>query len=330
MNKIRSDVLDLLRNSSEPSIRYSIAHFVDKKDPKNPELLTLQDEIKNSNTVQALLSNVNMKHAYSKWQGAHWVLSLLAELHYPEGDKNLVPLLEKVYGWLFSKSHLDSIRNIKGKWRRCASQEGNAIWYSLKLGITDEERNNSLVERLLEYQWEDGGWNCDKDPKAVNSSYNESLIPFRAIISYSQHLKATNEPGTEKLQDAISSAREVFLKRKIFLSQSTGEEIKWRDRYSFTNLHFPYYWRYNILFALKVMDEGGFLTDPRCEDALDLLESKELTSGGFPAEIRYYGSLSTQSRSSAVNWGGVKKDKMNEWVSAEAYSILSKADRMNL
>ena len=48
-------------------------------------------------------------HPYSKWHGAHWVLSLLADLGYPEGDNFLIPLREQVYNWLFSEKHEKSI-----------------------------------------------------------------------------------------------------------------------------------------------------------------------------------------------------------------------------
>lgn len=37
---------------------------------------------------------------------------------------------------------------------------------------------------------------------------------------------------------------------------------------------FPCYWHYDVLFGLTVLDEAGFLADPRCRSALDLLESK--------------------------------------------------------
>jgi len=78
-----------------------------------------------------------------------------------------------------------------------------------------------------------------------------------------------------------SSFISSLLELELFLSASIGSLI----HPNFTHLHFPYYWRYNILFALKVLNEGGYLLDPRCQKALNLIESKELPTGGFPAEI---------------------------------------------
>ena len=33
---------------------------------------------------------------------------------------------------------------------------------------------------------------------------------------------------------------------------------------NFIQLHYPNYWHYDVLFALKVISEAGFITDPRC------------------------------------------------------------------
>ena len=56
----------------------------------------------------------------------------------------------------------------------------------------------------------------------------------------------------------------------------------------FTALHYPCHWHYDMLFGLKVLAEAGFIADERCADALDLLATKQLPDGGFPAEKKYY------------------------------------------
>ena len=99
-------------------------------------------------------------------------------------------------------------------------------------------------------------------------------------------------------------------------------------RQAFVSLHYPCYWHYDILFGLKVMAEAGFIHDPRCADALDLLQSKRLPDGGFPAEARYYrttGALSTGR--SLADWGGVNKRTTNEWVTVDALRVPHAAER---
>jgi hypothetical protein len=89
-----------------------------------------------------------------------------------------------------------------------------------------------------------------------------------------------------------------------------------------------------VLFGLKVMAEAGFIADPRCQEALDVLESKRLADGGFPAEERYYDTRDRKTNKggwvtgrSLVDWGGVSKRRMNKFVSADALYVLVVAGR---
>ena len=101
-------------------------------------------------------------------------------------------------------------------------------------------------------------------------------------------------------------------------------------RAEFVALHYPLYWHYDVLFGLKVMAEAGFIGDPRCAEALDLLESKQLPDGGWPAEGRYY-TLSPKAANGVewVDWGGVKKRRANEWVTVDALAVLQAAGRLS-
>ncbi len=72
---------------------------------------------------------------------------------------------------------------IEGRYRRCASQQGNALYAAAKLGLLDRDADR-LVERLLHWQWPDGGWNCDKNPTADTSSFMETLLPMRGLALY--------------------------------------------------------------------------------------------------------------------------------------------------
>jgi hypothetical protein len=315
-------VIDRLLASDEPSIRFkALVHVLDH-DLQAPETRALQEEIRSSSRVQTLLSEQDstlyLPHrAYSKWLGAHWVLSILADTGYPPGDARLVPLRDQVLSWLFSDGHRAKIGTIDGRVRRCASQEGNALWSLLVLGLADG-RCDQLARDLQSWQWPDGGWNCDRKPEAHSSSFMESLIPLRAL---SLHARLTGSPASRQAADR---AAEVFLVRRLFRRRSDGSLM----RPDFAKLHYPCYWHYDILFGLKVLVEGGYGHDPRCTDALDLLESKRLPDGGFPAEGKYY-QVGGQARSgrSLVDWGGTSRRRMNPWVTIDALYVLKATGR---
>ena len=200
-----------------------------------------------------------------------------------------------------------------------ASMEGNAIWYLLSLGILDDAAEQ-LVRRLLDTQWPDGGWNCDGDPRAVNSSFMESLIPLRALALHA------GSTGDRESRAAAGRAAEVFLKRRMYKRVKNGAVI---DR-EFTRFHYPCYWHYDVLFGLKVMCEAGFISDKRCEDALDLIGSRRLPGGGFPADSRYYRGASARGGRSLVSWGPVSVRVPNEFVTVEALWVLKKAGRLKI
>jgi hypothetical protein len=324
MNTQNKEIIDTLLNSKEPSIRFKVLTKVLNKNPESSEIEELQEKIRKSRLVKSLLSerkkDGKIHHRpYAKWYGAHWVLTYLADNGYPPWDESLFPLREQIYDWLFSEEHEKKIVSISGRTRRCASQEANALFYLLSLGFADD-RTEELAERLSLWQWPDGGWNCDKKPEAVNSSFFETLIPLRGMAL---HAKLTGNSNSKK---AARNAKEIFLKRRCYKRQQDGSIIM--D--DFTYLHYPCYWHYDILFGLKVLAEAGFAKDDRCHDALNLLESKRLVDGGFPAEKKYYRLANKRvSGRSLVDWGGVGKRKMNEFVTADALYVLSKSGRLD-
>jgi hypothetical protein len=266
------------------------------------------------------------------------VLAALAEIGYPPGDASLLSMCHQVLRhWLSpsfykefeSKGAVPKHRSaegvplIRGRHRRCASQQGNAL-YSLTMLDLVEEGRQRLAERLLHWQWPDGGWNCDRAPKADTSSFMETLLPMRGLVAYGEL------SGDRPVREAALRASEVFLSRRLFKRRSDGKVI----HPNFRMLHYPLYWHYDLLGGLKAMAEMGLVTDLRCGDALDLLERKELTNGGWPAEGRFYGVTATSDPDSVhgsherVNWGGSGKSRMNEWVTVDALFVLRAAGRI--
>jgi hypothetical protein len=148
----------------------------------------------------------------------------------------------------------------------------------------------------------------------------ESLIPLRGLAL---HARVT---GNRESRAAAERAAEIFLKRLLFRRQADGSVI--HD--DFVRLHYPCYWHYDILFGLKVLAEAGFVEDARCADALDLLASKRLADGGFPAEKKYYRATEKNvSGRSLVDWGGTSKRYMNAFVTTDALFVLRAAGRLH-
>ncbi len=325
---MNSPIIELLMNSSEPSIRYWMETSVLDRKLNVTELQEKQEAIRNSERVKTLLSERLPDgslpyHPYFKWKGAHWVLATLAELGYPPGDTSLIPLREQVLGWLLGEHHTREYDKKRRKYgperiRRCASQEAYAIYAMHTLGLADE-RVDLLVDRLLECQWPDGGWNCDWNPKADTSSFHETWHPMRALALVARLRK------DDALRKVVLKAAEVFLQRRMFRRMRDGEII----HPGFLQLHYPFYWRYTVLAGLKVMAEIGCIHDPRCVEALTWLETRRLPDGGFPADTKFYrvSAAADVSGCSLVDWGKSNGKVLNEFVTVEALSVLHAAGR---
>ena len=317
-------VVARLLASDEPSVRYKVRVGVFGENPDSRAMRALRREIADSPRVRALLSQRSADGKipggpYRKWTGSHWVLTMLADLGYPEDDSSLRPMIEQGVSWAMRQT----ARVVEGRARRCASQEGNALLYMLRRGFADA-RCGALAERLMQCQWPDGGWNCDKRPEATHSSFHESLIPLRALNAYAQ------TTGRTDVRDAVRRAAEMFLDRSLYLRKTTGEVMRPR----FAMIHYPYFWQYTFLHGLRVMAACGLIHDPRCAPALDLLESKRTPDGGFPAERRYYSvaredAKRCRSGQTLVGWGPTseKRTRLNEFATAEALCVLKAAGR---
>jgi hypothetical protein len=84
--------------------------------------------------------------------------------------------------------------------------------------------------------------------------------------------------GKAETKRAARQAAEVFLSRRLAFRRSDGSLI--RD--DFAKLHYPLYYHYDILGGLKALRDLDLLADPRCADALDLLESMGTKTAGRP------------------------------------------------
>jgi hypothetical protein len=338
---VRDPVIATLLRSAEPSIRWKVRLGVLGDDPGSKPMRAIRDEIMRSPRVRALLSHSaelgragTARQVYYKWQGLHWVLAALADLGYPEGDDRLIPIRDRVVGFWTAPAYFHElvvttsaasyrrrgVPVIRGRYRRCASQQGNALRAVVALGIADEGAD-ALAERLLHWQWPDGGWNCDRDPAARTSSFHETWLALRGLAAYA---RGRRRPA---MKTAIERATDIFLKRRLFKRVRDGRVIA----PDFVALHYPHYWHYDVLGGLTAMAEAGKIRDPRCADALDLLEAKRLPDGGWPADRRYYTvsrGLAMRSNADSVSWGATSRARMNEWVTVEALAVLRAAGRL--
>jgi hypothetical protein len=238
---------------------------------------------------------------YDKWCGAYWRLLALVELDADRDTPGVLAAADQTLDWVANPRRLRKIHNrvIDGRVRRCASQDGRALWACCRLGVEDD-RLDTLAASLVDTQWPDGGWNCDRHPHCTHSSFNETWGPIQGLAAYG----AT---------DAAARGTEFLLRHRLVFSERTGQPA----HPVFLQLAYPPYWHYDVLVGLTTLDRSGGLDDERAGDALDLLESKRRPDGTWRCERRWWKRPGSKgSGVDAVDWGEAAHQLLTERATA--------------
>ena len=131
-----------------------------------------------------------------------------------------------------------------------------------------------LLERVLDEQLEDGGWNCDAPPSR-RSSLHSTICVVEGLLEYE---KAKGAIPT--VTEARVRAQEYFLERHMFRSLSTGKVIDpdWK------HFSFPPTWHYDVLRGLDYLRDAGVKPEERVAEAVELIVEKQDQDGRWPFE----------------------------------------------
>jgi hypothetical protein len=129
--------------------------------------------------------------------------------------------------------------------------------------------SQSLAERLIHEQLEDGGWNCDA-PKSLRSSFHSTLCVLEGLLEYERAVGSTSE-----LTTARKRGEEYLLTRALFRRASTGEVVN----PEFLELAFPPRYHYDVLRALDYFRNAGAAPDSRMIEAARVIASKQQPDG---------------------------------------------------
>lgn len=310
-----------LLDSDEPAVRYRTRTWLLDQSETSPGVRADRAQILHGPIVSTLLAFPDVKvHPYRKWIGVHWRLVSLADFELPVDGADirtrLEPAIERELNWIADAGRLDAIPEVDGLYRSDASMEGNALYSASRFGHAGDERARRLVDRLLGWQWPDGGWNCDRRSSGYRSSFHESAATAIGLAAYHAATGST---------DALAAARrtaELFLEHRLVCSLRTGKPI----HPTFVALHWPAYWHYDLLIGLRVLVATNRLTDPRAVDALDRLASKQRPDGRFETRAAWWRPPGhTGAPPDGVDWGS---GRPSEVLTLHALRVLKTAGRL--
>ena len=153
---------------------------------------------------------------------------------------------------------------------------------TVALGVYFGQDVESIVTRLVAEQLEDGGWNCEAENGSVRSSFDTAINVLEGLLA---HERATG--GTSASIAARRRGEEYLLERKLFRRKSTGEVVD----PAWLQFSFPTRWHYDVLRALEYFRAAGDPPDPRMDEAIDLLRSRQQPDGTWPLENTHRGKV---------------------------------------
>ena len=153
---------------------------------------------------------------------------------------------------------------------------------TVTLGIYFDQDVDGIVARLLGEQLEDGGWNCEVENGSVRSSFDTTINVLEGLLA---HERATG--GSTESIAARRRAESYLLERKLFRRKSTGEAVK----PAYLQFSFPTRWHYDVLRGLEYFREAGDPPDPRVDEAIALLRSKQQPDGTWLLENTHPGRV---------------------------------------
>ena len=150
------------------------------------------------------------------------------------------------------------------------------------LGAYFGERSDRLVDRLLNEQLGDGGWNCDAERGSVRSSFHTTICVLEGLLAFEQAFGAT-----PAISEARHRGQEYLLERRLLRRLSTGAVID----AMWTRHAFPPLWHYDVLRALDNLRESGLRGDARVDEAVAAVVSRRDASGRWPLDVRHRDTL---------------------------------------
>jgi hypothetical protein len=153
---------------------------------------------------------------------------------------------------------------------------------TVTLGVYFGQNVDGVVSRLLGEQFGDGGWNCEAENGSVHSSFATTINVLEGLLA---HERATG--GSVESIAARSRGEEYLLERGLFRRKSTGEIVN----PAWMQFSFPIRWHYDVLRALEYFRSVANAPDPRMDEAIDLLRSKQQPNGTWLLENTHPGKV---------------------------------------
>ena len=177
---------------------------------------------------------------------------------------------------------------------------------ALALGAYFGRPSESLAQRLVGEQLDDGGWNCDA-PKSLRSSYHTTICVLEGLLEYEHAVGSVHEIARSRRR-----GEEYLLERALFRRRSTGEVAS----PAFLLFAFPTRYYYDVLRALDYFRAADVEPDPRMDEALRIVESRQQADGRWLLDASHDEALAfpfSESVGEPSRWNTLRALRVLRW-----------------
>ena len=324
---LKADAADWLLEENNPSVRYFTLIDLLEKPHNDPEVLETKKAIMAEGLVPKIFAKMNsggywetpISFYIAKYKGAVWQLIILAELGANPTDERVKKACEfMLENSQHHESHGFSMARAEktGGGRQSGvipCLTGNMVWSLIRLGYLDDSRVQAAINWITAYQRFDDG---DGAPKGW--PYDKYIMCFgkhSCHMSAAKALKALAEippvKRNSKTQALIKDGAEYFLKHHIY---KKSHDLNRVSKPGWLHFGFPLMYQTDALEMLGILASLGY-KDERMKEAVDLVISKQETSGRWKLESTFNGRFQVNIE---------RKGEESKWITLNALKALKR------
>jgi len=328
-----SDPTDWLLEEDNPSVRFFTLIDILEKPYEDPEVMRARKNIMQTGIVPRILAKQKEGgywetaedfYIRTKFKGTVWQLIILAELGADGNDKMIQRACEFILEW--SQDRLSGGFAYRGSKKGGGFHSGvipcltgNMIWSLLRFGYHDDLRVKQGIKWIADHtRFDDGvdvrlrGWPYAKR-EACWGKHTCHLTVVKALKALAEIPKEKRESDVKR---TIEQGADYLLKHRLFKRSHNLERVakpKW------LKLGFPWMWDTDVLEMLVILTTLGY-RDPRMQEALELIRSKQDADGRWLLENTYNGRFQVNIE---------RKGKPSKWITLNALKILKRAQNIS-
>lgn len=321
-DRLQADPLPWLLEPDEanPGVRYFALRDLLDRPADDPEVVAAQDAVMRTGPVPAILDAqypegywVKPGPGYSpKYRSTLWSVLFLAQLGADGKDERIHRAVEYVFAHAQAENGGFACNGRPSTTIHCLW--GNMVRALLDLGYGGDERLDRAIDALARsitgegYEWyRKGGVQAPGFVCSANYGLPCGWGAVRALWALNRVPSAGRTPAVEA---AIETCADFLLSYDVARADYPYKE---RINSSWFKFGYPLGYVTDVLLNLEVLSEAGCAKDPRLNDAVELVLSKQDGQGRWKMEYSYNGKM----------WADVeKKGKPSKWITLRAVRVL--------